>query len=65
MENIQNDSLFHKHLFGKQHQHRQIKEFTPVLGKLSFLDVSFYNFNNVPYNFHGFNHTFNLRIKQL
>ena len=65
MENVQNDSLFHKHLFGKQHQSRQIKEFTPELGKLSFLDISFYNFNNVPYNFHGFNHTFNLRIKEL
>lgn len=63
MTNINNSSFLHKHLFSNQHTQRQIKEFYPVIGKLFKLDISLSNYNNVLYNCHGYNHTFNLRIK--
>lgn len=63
MDNTENKSISYKHLFHKQHEARQIIEFTPPIGKLFNLQVSFCNFNNTLYNFNGYNHTFNVRIK--
>lgn len=63
MDNIENKSVLYKHIFNKQHDTRQIKEFAPNIGKLFKLDVSILNYNNVLYNFHGYNHTFNIKIK--
>lgn len=63
MDNIQNKSILYKHIFNKNNEPRQIKQFTPPIGKLYKIDVSFLNQNDIPYNFHGYNHSFNLRIK--
>ena len=62
---IHNYPLLYKHIFNKQNEPRQLKQFTPPIGKLFKLDISFTNIYNTLYNFHGFDHTFNLRIKCL
>ena len=63
--NVNNFPVLYKHIFNKQNEPRQIKQFTPPIGKLFKLDVSFTNIHNTLYNFHGYDHTFNLRIKCL
>lgn len=63
IENPHNKSIIYKHNFNKFYEHRQIKECTPVIGKLFRLDIAFTNYNDELYNFNGYNHTFNIRIK--
>ena len=63
--NIHNFPILYKHIFNKQNEPRQVKQFSPPIGKLFKLDISFTNIHNILYNFNGFDHTFNLRIKCL
>lgn len=63
IDNLDNASIFYKHIFNKQNDQRHRKEFAPSIGKLFKLDISFHNYNNCLYDFHGYNHTFNIRLK--
>lgn len=63
IDNMDNISVLYKHIFNKQNEQKHKKEFTPPIGKLFKVDISFHNYNNTLYNFHGYNHTFNLRLK--
>ena len=63
MENVKHQSFFHKHLFNKEYDSKQVFYCKPILGKLYKLDISFLNYNNCLYNFHGYNHSFNVKIK--
>jgi len=63
IENLKHQTFFHKHSFSKDRESKQVFYCKPILGKLYKLNISFLNYNNCLYNFHGYNHSFNIRIK--
>ena len=62
IDDIDMKSSLFKHVFTDNYQPRQVKTFHPAIN-IQRLHITFTNYNTEPYNFHGHNHTFNVRIK--